>query len=64
MVPKEQIQEHIVEELIDVQVTPRVVDVPFLQIQNQPVEVVNNVMRERVSEHILEQNCRKPRTKL
>lgn len=44
--------------------TPRVVDVPFLQIQNQSVEVVNNVMRERVSEHILEQNCRKPWTKL
>ena len=33
MVPKEQIQEHIVEGLIDVQVTPRIVDVPFLQIQ-------------------------------
>ena len=48
MVPKEQIQEHIVEELIDVQVTPRVVDVPFPQIQNQSVEVVNNVVRERV----------------
>ena len=41
--------------------TPRVVDVPF---QNQSVEVVNDVMRERVSEHILEQNCRKPWTKL
>ena len=64
MVPKVQIQEHIVEELIDVQVTPRIVDVPFLEIQNQSVEVVNNVMRERVSEHILEQNCRKPWTKL
>ena len=62
--PKEQIQEHFVEGLIDVQVTPRIVDVPFLQIQNQSVEVVNNVMRERVSEHILEQNCRKPWTKL
>ena len=42
MVPKEQNQEHIVEEFID----------------------VNNVLRERVSEHILEQNCRKPWTKL
>ena len=41
--------------------TPRVVDVPF---QNQSVEVVNDVMQERVSEHILEQNCRKPWTKL
>ena len=44
--------------------TPRVVDVTFLQIQNQSVEVVNIVMRERVSEHILEQNCRTPWTKL